>query len=242
MDATDLLNREFEKRKKRNPHFSLRSFSKWLGISPAQVSQMLSGKRNISKKTLSIFAEKFDLSPIKKAKLLGTSKKESAPKVFDQDKFALIADWYHLAILALTKVKGAKPDPRWIARRLGISFSSASEALRRLVRLGILELEPNFKQIGEPFEVVSNIPSAAIRKYHKQALGLALEKIETIPLSLRQYQSLSLAIDTNQIEKFKDVIDNFLIEINDLSNESELSEVYQINVQLYPLTKIKEQI
>lgn len=38
---------EFENRKAKNPHFSLRAFSRWLDISPAQVSQIISGKRRI---------------------------------------------------------------------------------------------------------------------------------------------------------------------------------------------------
>ena len=113
--------------------------------------------------------------------------------------------WYHLAILSLTKVRGAKSDPRWIARRLGITVNEASQAVARLVNLGLLQTRPQFLQIGNPFEVYSDIPSAAIRKYHKQILTLTIEKIDTVQNDLRELQSLSITIDPKKIKTLKNI-------------------------------------
>ncbi|RYZ69031.1 MAG: DUF4423 domain-containing protein, partial [Proteobacteria bacterium] len=162
--AQEFLKTEFEKRKKQNPSFSLRAFSKWLNVSPAQVSQMLAGKRTITPETLNKIALRVGSSPLERNDLLSTLVRslvvEHNPKALErkllaEDQFRLIADWYHMAILSLTKLKGSKPDPRWIARRLGISAEEANLALSRLVRMKLLETHPKFRQIAEPFEVTS---------------------------------------------------------------------------------------
>jgi len=247
--AQELLQSEFSKRKERNPNFSLRSFAKWLGISPAQLSQMMTGKRAITLKLMKKISDRLGLSPSEK-KAVFTSMLKNKDFLFEadekqllkiqEDKFRLIADWYHLAILSLTKLPGAQSDPRWIARRLGLSFEQAHQALLRLERVGVIQMKPKFQQLGEPFEVVSDTPSEAIRKYHKQNLNLAIEKIDTVTNTLRQYQSLSIPVDPKQIESFKKLIDDFLKQASDLSDKNKGKEIYHLNVQLFPVTTIEE--
>lgn len=241
----DFLNEEYRIRKERNPSYSLRSFAKWLQISPAQLSQMLAGKRSFTLKTLKKINDRLDLSPANSQKLIQTLLKQrnlisSSPVknigFLKEDEFRLISDWYHLAILSLTKIKGATADPRWIARHLGIGKDEANQALQRLERLGLLQLKPTFKQIGEPFEVVSDVPSSAIRKYHKQNLALAMEKIETVDVGLRQFQSISIPIHPSVLKALKKEIDEFLSRAAELCETSSATEVYHLNVQLFPVT------
>ncbi|HAG92455.1 MAG TPA: hypothetical protein DCL41_11310, partial [Bdellovibrionales bacterium] len=63
-NAVEMLNSEFNKRKGRNPNFSLRSFAKWLKISPAQLSQMMTGKRPITINSAQKIGDRLGLSPI----------------------------------------------------------------------------------------------------------------------------------------------------------------------------------
>ena len=197
--SASLLRQEFEKRKGSNPNFSLRSFARWLNVSPAQLSQMMSGKRPVTFSTMRKICDRLGLSPsewsdialsILAEKKITTSN-DFKFKTLEEDKFKLIADWYHLAILSLTKTKGASGDTRWIARRLGITSETASDAVRRLVRLNLLQLKPEFKQIGDPFEVSSEVPSPTIRRYHQQMMQIMSEKIETVPNHLREFQSIT---------------------------------------------------
>ena len=50
LDFQDWLVSEFTSRCKRNPRYSMRAFAKQLDMDPSSVSQLLSGKRNASKK------------------------------------------------------------------------------------------------------------------------------------------------------------------------------------------------
>ena len=245
-----LLVEEFNKRRDRNPNFSMRSFAQWLGISPAQLSQMMTGKRTITIKTIQKISGRLGLSPVEKKQMVSALLKEknlleatSESKTvlhMEEDQFRIISDWYHLAILSLTKIKGASADPRWIARRLGISTEQANQAIGRLERMGILQTKPEFKQIGNPIEVVSKIPSEAIRKYHKQNLNLAIEKVDTVPLEQRELQSISITMNPKHIALFKDHIDEFLAQSSELSEKWNGDEVYHLNVQLFPVTTLKE--
>ena len=56
-----ILGKELEKRKKNNPAYSLRAFAQFLSISPAALSQMMSGKRGISVKRLEFLIHKLAL-------------------------------------------------------------------------------------------------------------------------------------------------------------------------------------
>lgn len=248
-NSRELIIEEFHKRRARNPNFSMRAFAQWLGISPAQLSQMMTGKRTITLKTMQKITNRLGLSPIEKKRVVNSLLKDkkfietSENKQtlhLEEDQFRMISDWYHFAILSLTKLKDAQADPRWVARRLGISVEEANQAMLRLERMGILQLKPIFKQIGEPIEVASKIPSEAIRKYHKQNLSLAIEKVDTVPLELRELQSISLTLNPQNVTDFKEHIDEFLAQSSELSEKINGTEVYHLNVQLIPMTVIKE--
>lgn len=246
-NAQKLLITELNKRKEINPNFSMRSFAKWLGVSPAQLSQMMAGKRPITLKSMRKISERLGLSPHERNDLAGSLLQtqmdgdEKQVLRLREDQFHLIADWYHMAILSLTHFKKAQADPRWIARRLGISIEQAHQALLRLERLGIIQTKPKFKQISEPIEMVSEVPSEAIRKYHIQNLNLAIEKIEMVEVKKRQFQSLSIPLNPEKIEPFKKLIDNFLAATAELSRQHDGQEVYNLNVQLFPVTILKEE-
>lgn len=251
--TSDFLKNEFDKRKAKNPNFSVRAFARWLELSPAQVSQVMSKKRPLTLKALEKISKKLDVSPFEKQELVESLMSASGKKNKDlvneeklsfrtlsEDQFKLMADWYHVAILSLTRLPGAKPDPRWIARKLNISLEDANQALQRLVRLNIVVLTPRFQQVGDPLKVISEIPSAAIRRYHKQNLALASEKVETIDNSMKNFESMSIAIDTKDIPQLKTHIDRFLNQIQKFSDKSKPNHIYHFNLQLFPVTNLEE--
>lgn len=181
---------------------------------------------------------------MKKKVLLTTddhSREDKNTLLLQEDQFKLISDWYHSAILAMTRLKTVQSDPRWLARQLGISPEETHQAMQRLERLGIIETKPLLKQICDPIEVVSDIPSKAIQKYHKQNLNLAAEKIDTVPNHLREFQSISLALTAGQIKVLKKMIDQFLEQAAEVEVNNKNQIIYNLNVQLFPISKINEE-
>ena len=145
-----LLKQELAKRIEKNAHYSLRSFSKSLGISHTVLSLVLSGKRNLSKNAGMKIADSLGLTPLERTLFLMPTKKEKDKsenhleshdqeyKLIDLDLFYLISDWVHYAILSLLDIDGFKLDQSWIAKRLGINQIQAKLAIERLVNLEIV--------------------------------------------------------------------------------------------------------
>jgi uncharacterized protein (TIGR02147 family) len=242
--AVTRLQSEFSARKRRNPEFSIRAFARWLGISPAQLSQILSGKRPLTTKMAAKISDKLGFSPREKVNFISSSSNEISKAIasgtpafseLDEERFRVICDWYHLAILSLTLLPEATDDPRWISRQLGINVQDANEALRRLRSLGILTPAPSFKQVGDPIRVLGRFPSQAIRKYHAQNLALAADRLEAIPMEKREYHSITMAIRSDRIEGFRKKLDAFLTEADDELTAKNPDAVYTLSVQLFPL-------
>lgn len=238
----EVLQNEFHLRRERNPNLSLRSFARWLGISPAQISQVMSGKRRLTPKMAGKIARRLDLSPLERLEFVQQTNQDFIENVplskesLNEERFQLIAEWYHFAILSLTKTKGANSDPRWIAQRLGITVSEARTATERLVKLELLQLKP-FKQIGSPLVVAPGVPSTAIRRHHKQLINRALETVDTEPTHRRQIHGLTFATDAKHVAKAEKYIEQFLDQMDQMLECAHPTDVYTLNLQLSPLTK-----
>src|SRR5262245_40700147 len=80
-----LLQQELARRCAKNPGYSLRAFSRALGLSPTVLSLVLSGKRPLSKKAVAKVVEVLGLGPEEKAELIqnreGSPSSAELPKV-----------------------------------------------------------------------------------------------------------------------------------------------------------------
>lgn len=134
-------------------------------------------------------------------------------------------------------------DVRWMAQRLDLSSVEIRSAIERLERLGLLtekngKLVPTQKQLT----TTHDIESAALQRSHKQSLEQAIETLDSVPVELRDITSMTMAIDLKRIPQAKAMIKKFRREVCDLleSGDSK-SEVYNINIQLVPITRIQSQ-
>jgi uncharacterized protein (TIGR02147 family) len=243
-----VIQTDFEARRSRNYAFSLRSYAQYLGLSPAQLSQLLSGKRKLTPKTARKLSLKLNLSPVEREKfeLSGLLLKAEEPVneshiQLVEDEFALISDWYHFAILSLSELKDCKASPLWVARRLGIEHGKAREALERLERLGIVALDGGrIRQLKKNLRTTSDIPSAAIRKYHRQNLQLAAERLETVPPELREFTAITMAMNPENLPEAKRLLNDFKRKLCRLLQTGEPSDVYTFSAQLFPVGPAKD--
>jgi uncharacterized protein (TIGR02147 family) len=151
-----LLQAELARRCAKNPKYSLRAFAKSVGISHTVLSLVMSGKRRLSKKASLKLAEALALDPEQKSLLalsashprssLEAPSRSAAQLRFHQlslDTFSVVSDWYHLPILSLLDLPGARFEARWISKALSISQLEAKLAIERLQRLGLVEKRRN---------------------------------------------------------------------------------------------------
>lgn len=247
-----LINEELHRRKAANPAYSLRSLARQLKISPAALSLVLNGRRPASRKMAQHLASRLGLDPLAEASLLAhfdlkkprASKTNAAQLRLRADEFNLVADWHCFAILSLLETEGARPKAAWVARRLGLTQAAADQALKRMARLGLLEAGPDgaYALTQRSFTTTDEIPSSAIRKNHAQMLELAKTSLDRDPLELRDFLSITMAIDPDKIPEAKVLLRDFREKLSNFLTAGKKKEVYALSLQLIPLSSRKKSL
>jgi uncharacterized protein (TIGR02147 family) len=251
----DQLQRELDRRKRTNPAFSLRSFARTLDVSPSFLSHVINGHKNLSLLTALKIAQKLRYSPSEADSFVDLVKLEMQQVVardlpvksnegltLQLEAFQVISDWHHYAIRELTATLDFKADPKWIAKRLGITVLEAKEAVERLLLLGLIEKEADGRLVSTNLfiKTPTNQPSRALRNHHQQMIQKAQEALEGQVISKRDITGTTIAIKPEQLELAKREIQKFhkrLADLLDTSSTKDASEVYQLNVQFFSLTE-----
>ena len=142
------LQSELAERCAGNSQYSLRSFALHLDIDHSTLSQLLRGKRRLTEATIHTLGSALKLSRDEVDAYLAHHRRwpvadPSADEAtrLTRDAAEMIADWYHYAILELTRLESFRADSSWVARVLGISTDEVNVALVRLCHLGLLAME-----------------------------------------------------------------------------------------------------
>jgi len=234
----------FAERRAKNASYSLRAFARQLDISPAALSQVLSRKRDLSKRNALKVADRLALSPSQTSQLLSQIRGQQADGVdveerqlLQEDTFKLMSDWYYIAILNLAKLADNRSDPAWVASRLDISLPEAKNALIRLERLGFIEVrEGKLVRTAVSLTTTNGVASSAIRTYHKQNLKRAEASIDRDLVDLRDLSALTMAVHPDEIPAAKEAIQKFKNEFTKLFGSKDPTEVYTLAIQLFPVT------
>lgn len=236
------LAEDFEARKRRNQAFSLRSYAQLLEVSPTHLSSILSGKRTVTAKTALHFSEKLGVSPAETLEWLSceAEAKGSKHSALTEPEFHAISEWYYFAILALARLKRNFADPAWIARRLNIPLQIANQALTDLVKHGHLEISGGrLKRCSPDVRTKSDAPSATVRRFHRQTLQIASQKLESVPVEKREFIHLSLPMDRKRIKAAKKVLRKFADDFAESVTRGEQTEVYHFNMSFFPVSEEK---
>lgn len=194
----------FVARCERNSSYSLRRYAQVLGIGYSDLSKLLRGKRKITQKMYARLAEKLPLP----------SHAHSSYEALDQDKFRVVADWYHFAILALARTQAFRSDSGWIARQLGISRAETNAAIERLERLHLLKKGRSGWTVSKnTTTMTSTATSPALRSLQTQLLQKAVAAIEEVDISERDHASMIMAIDPARMPEAVRRIDAFRREL-----------------------------
>jgi len=261
------IQEELARRCEKNSRYSLRAFAGALGFEPTVISQILSGKRVPSPKTAQKIAQGLGLSPeqehdffsslaeVQRARglkrLSPIFKKldlkrgymKGPPQDLSIDAFRVISEWYHIAILELTFIEGFQSDTNWIARRIGIEPIEAKLAVDRLLKLGLLtEKDGKLVKTQERLTTADkHLTTPGLRKYQKQILEKAIYSLENDPIEIRNMSGMTMSVDPKNIPMAKKLIDECSRQISQLMQNGNQTEVYQLHVSLFPLTKMNKE-
>jgi uncharacterized protein (TIGR02147 family) len=246
-----LLSKQLTEARLKNPSYSLRAFAKKAGLTPSALSEILNGKRRVSRELAQKVVHKLCVEPARAAELIRSFPDKlrrkgdgaAAPtREFTQlnmDHFRIISDWYHFAILSLSETDDYRHDPRWIGERLNIKSTDAAAALGRLERLGMLELDDQGKPVrGAPQYITSDdIADLSLRKVHGQNLELARASLEEDAVAERDFTAMTMAIDPDRLPEAKKMIREFRDRLCAFLESGRKKEVHKLCIQMIPLTK-----
>jgi len=155
-----------------------------------------------------------------------------------------VKDWYHGAIVEMTALRHFRADYKWIAQNLGITTVQVKSAVKRLLRLGILETKgKQWSKTRRRFQFPTTSLQDAVNGFHQEMIYKAFKTLELRTPSdfeARDITGITIAIDPKRISEAKKRIQRFRNQLADFLSRGELSEVYQLNVQLFSLTNPKD--
>jgi uncharacterized protein (TIGR02147 family) len=235
--------------KKKNSSFSLRAFAQKLDLNPSALSEILNGKRKVSKKLAQKVLTRLGTDPKEQAKILSlfegskTSSESSRERKYLElrsDQFQLIGKWHHFAILSLVETKGFQASPLWIAKRLGLKLPEAERALERLERMGFIQWSRSQKKIQLlQIELSSSddVANEAVRHSHYEDLQLSSHALDQVAVEDRDFTSLTIAIDKSKLPEAKKMIREFQDRLASFLETGIQTEVYKLNFHVLPLSR-----
>jgi hypothetical protein len=116
-----VLREELERRQAANPRYSLRSFARDLSVDHSTLSQILRGKRRLTRRTVRAFGRRLRLAVPQIAELCALENEAAVLTVVDRPNF--------------------KADSRWVASMVGIPLDEVNVALQRLIRKRMMSME-----------------------------------------------------------------------------------------------------
>ena len=238
-------------RQKSNPEYSLRAFARDLDMYSATLSQILKGQRGLPLKKVSEVIKKLELSPQEKALFVESFYKSKTRIdeiqigkidqrfILDEAYFKIIAEWEHFAVLELFKIKSLKINLTNISNKLSITLNRAEVVLTNLINAGLVQIDENgrARKVHEEVKTTEDISSVALKRSHNETLEMAIKQLEKTKVELRDYSSSTLAIDMKKLPEAKAIIREFRQKMAALLNEGDKTDVYQLAIQFFPLTK-----
>ena len=219
----DILIHEYQIRCSRRKSYSMRAFSRDLGLSQTALNDVLHGRYGLSTASAQKIAVNLGLNEqqsmyficlVEKRHARSNAAKKAAElrllqfkrhpqfESLPQDSFEIFSKWYHLAIVELVSIYKGKLTVEKCSAALGISSEEVRTAFVRLERCGLLQKrDGKWKRNLDYYSVESSTPSDTIRSFHRQMLNLALSSIDQQSIEERALVSTVLSLNTKILKE-----------------------------------------
>jgi uncharacterized protein (TIGR02147 family) len=182
----------------------------------------------------------------KKQKLFNEMRKIAVScknSVLEANQYDYYKEWYHSVIRELApNVSSESEISSLLTPKVPLPQVKASLAL--LVKLGMLEKDSKGKyvQTDKHLTTGENISSMAVRKHHENMGKLAVEALDDVSKDLRDVSGITMGLSKPGFNALKAELANFRRRIKEIAMESSNEEeaVYRINLQLFPLSKMRK--
>lgn len=255
----------YEHLKKTGTHFSYRSFSSKAGFrSPNILKLVIEGKRNISPQSVQKFARALNLKKdeaeffrilvnlnqagsVEEKRIHAEQLLRFGPfrrlDPVKKDRFEYYAQWYNIPIREMLALPAFCEEATWIAKALvpPIAPLQARKALDLLLALGLVERDIGGRLVQRQALITTGdeVTSTSVRGYHREMIQKGSEAMDRFSAPERDISSVTLALSEESFKQIKSLIQRFRKELLAIAGQERSPEgVYQINLQLFPLTRV----
>ncbi len=267
LDYREFLRDFYREQKHRHFYFSFRFLSQKTGIDPAHIARVFQCKRHLSEKSVASFVSLCKLTLEEKRyfeqlfsfnmaktdrlasqafegllSLTGVKSKTIVP-----EQYGFYTRWYYTAVRALIAMRRfTARDCTKIASMLNpaITARQAKEAVSLLFKLGLINKDKKgFLRVTEVHITTGEKwRSLAVRAFQEETLRLAHESLDRHAKEIRDISTVTIGIKRNKMDEIRQRISEFRKSIIHLAEEDQSpDDVYQLNVQLFPLTDTLEE-
>lgn len=249
-----------------NENFSYRYFAQKAGFSSSNFLYLIiEGDRNLTKDFVPKFSNaigfskgeqqffdtliSFNQAKTPEAKkyyleLLHNLKREKVGVLLSDAQYEYISTWYYPVIREMALLTDFTEDPVWIKSQLAnkVTSSQVQDAISILFRLGLFKKDESGRTVQSEAHISTEneVAHAAAYSFHQQMLSIAKEILETLAAEKREISGVTMALSKKQFDEIKSRVHDFEDSIiRYLADNPETPEaVYQINVQLFPVTGV----
>ena len=250
--------------KRIRPEWSYGSWAKRLGLkATSSITKIIHGEREpgeqiteqlvtyfqFDERDATYFRDLVRLNKIRKDPrlsllLLEKMSKENpqvAYRFLDDKTFSVISNWYYLPLRELIGNPHFVEDAEWIVKqfRFKLTAREVSQAIDTMLELNLIQRKDDGKLTLAEGRISTNndVASEGIKRYHEQMLDHAKLSLRNTEVAEREFTASSLSLRIETLEKAKEVIRDFRRHFADLIEETAGDTVYQLQIQLFPLTK-----
>jgi len=188
-------------------------------------------------------AESFE-DKLEFSKKLLSSKLVSEKKHITPELLSYYSSWLNIVVRETCLLEDFNGKADWIVDRLGghLTKKDVETSFNTLLKLNLIEkIEPQvYKATDKDVRAPNELRSDFIRAFHLEMILKASQSLMEVSTSLRDITSVTIPITLDMIPDLKKRIEEFRSSIIEAVQKNNASEVYQLNIQLFPITKVNK--
>ena len=260
-----MFMRDFYEERKRCSAFSWREFSKLAGFSsPSYMKVVCDGKSKLSRIGVertgaAMGLSGFEMDYFRAMVKFGQAETEEMKKTaynemlaiaktykvrtLEGDLFQYYDSWRNPVLRELAPIMpGATPGEMAKMCYPEVSALEVRDSLEFLTKAGLLKkVDGNFVQSETSVKGTTDATRLALRGMHREMSKLATPALE-LPREVRNFSGVTMGLSRDSYCKIESVLDECRRQIIAIAaEETNIEQVYRVNLQLFPLTKnVKE--
>lgn len=265
-DYRQFLRDYYEEQKKKNPAFSYRYFARKAGFNSSGLyKDIIDGRTGITRGMILRFSTAMKLTQkqqeyfetmvyFNEAKTVEEKNlyferlmkfRDSKAFRVDASQYEYYSKWYYIAVRELLAINNIGDDYAAIAQVLNptIRTEHAKKAIDVLKKLKLIQKNKNgyYKAADNILTTGHEVKSLAIANFQKAMMDMAKEAIDRHPAQHRNISTVTFSVSEGIYNDIKAELDACRKRILGMVERSENEDrVCQLNMQLFPLTQIKE--